>query len=340
MPPEKLGVTLPHEHLLVDFTCWWQPPLEASKMKLVDAPITIEILGMMRRDSSFSRENLKLFDVDAAIEELMLFKRAGGGSVQEASLPGVRRDPLALREVSNATGIHVMTATGWYLAASHPVTLKEKSLEDLSEAMVEELTDGIGDTRIKANICKAALSYPIDPNEEKAMRAAARAQARVGCAYTVHPSLFDYEGRKIVKNIPDILDTVQEEEANLEKLYMSHCDLTCEDLEYHKKIMDTYGVVLGYDTFGSESYWDNVIPGDAMLDKIRTNAIVKLCESGYEKQLLMSHDVATKMRHVKYGGFGYAHILKNIVPALRFRGVTEKQIRTITVDTPKRLLTR
>jgi len=121
---------------------------------------------------------------------------------------------------------------------------------------------------------------------------------------------------------------------------MSHMDITCDDLEYHKKVMDTYGIVLAYDTFGeSEMYWDGFFPGaGGMADRTRTNAIVELCEAGYEKQLIMSQDVCMKIQRVKYGGYGYAHILKHIIPELRFRGVTEKQIRTMTLDNPKKLL--
>jgi predicted metal-dependent phosphotriesterase family hydrolase len=41
---------------------------------------------------------------------------------------------------------------------------------------------------------------------------------------------------------------------------------------------------------------------------------------------------------VKYGGWGYAHILKNIIPWLVNEGATDKQIRAMTVENPKRLL--
>lgn len=339
--PDKLGVTLPHEHLLTELTVWWVKPTERSKLELVDAPITLDILHMLRRDVSFSRENLKLCDLNVAIDELILYKRAGGCSLVDVTLPGIGRDPLALRKISSATGVNVLTGTGWYIAASHPAIVKDKSLEELSDIMVRELTEGIGDTGIKAGLIgECGLSYPIDPNEEKVIRAAARAQAETRCAYTIHPPSYnDLEPKKIVKNATDILDIIQEEGANLEKFYMSHMDATCEDLDYHKKVMDTYGIVLGYDTFGQENYDDSSYPGAYDVpDKTRTNAIVELCNAGYEKQLVMSQDVAIKIHRVKYGGYGYAHILKHIIPVLRFQGVTEKQIRTMTVDNPKRLL--
>ena len=187
----------------------------------------------------------------------------------DMTIPGIGRDPMALREISYATGVNILTCTGWYVAASHPAIVKKKSLEDLSDIMVKELTEGIGDTGIKAGLIgECALSYPIDPNEKKVIRAAAQAQAKVGCALTIHPSLFDLEQKKVVKNAADIIDIIQKEGANLEKFYMSHMDITCDDLEYHKKVMDTYGIVLAYDTFGqSEMYFDGLYPGAGSIDR-------------------------------------------------------------------------
>jgi len=338
--PCELGVTLPHEHLLIDLTMCWVEPKERSKLSLVDAPITLDILHTLHRDASISRENLKLCDPNEAIDELMLYKRAGGCSLVDMTLPGIGRDPLTLRKISNATGVNVLTSTGWYVAASHPAIVKEKSLEELSGIMVKELTEEIEDTGIKAGLIgECGLSYPIDPDEEKVIRAAARAQAETGCAYTIHPPKYDLEQKKLVKNATDILDIIQEEGANLQKFYMSHMDATCDDLEYHKKVIDMYGIVLAYDQIGYEYYEDSFYPGAwGWSDKTRTNAIAELCNTGYEKQLIMSQDVGSKMQRVKYGGCGYAHILEHIIPALKFQGVTEKQIRTMTVDNPKRLL--
>ena len=40
----------------------------------------------------------------------------------------------------------------------------------------------------------------------------------------------------------------------------------------------------------------------------------------------------------KYGGPGYSHILENVVPLMREKGMPEEHIRTILVENPKRLL--
>ena len=56
-------------------------------------------------------------------------------------------------------------------------------------------------------------------------------------------------------------------------------------------------------------------------------------------QVVISHDLAFKMRLTKYGGSSYGYILKNIVPYMLKRGFTEQDITTMLVETPKRLLT-
>ena len=57
IPAEKLGITLPHEHLLIDLLVWWQKPTESSKLQMVDAPITLENLHILRRNWMIFKEN-------------------------------------------------------------------------------------------------------------------------------------------------------------------------------------------------------------------------------------------------------------------------------------------
>ncbi len=53
----------------------------------------------------------------------------------------------------------------------------------------------------------------------------------------------------------------------------------------------------------------------------------------------MSHDICAKTRRVRYGGWGYAHILNYMVPMMRQRGITQEQIDAIIIGNPRRLLT-
>ena len=59
---------------------------------------------------------------------------------------------------------------------------------------------------------------------------------------------------------------------------------------------------------------------------------------GYAKQIVLSNEVVSKFRLQKYGGFGYSHLLDNILPDLKFFGVSDADIRTMLVENPRRLL--
>ena len=54
---------------------------------------------------------------------------------------------------------------------------------------------------------------------------------------------------------------------------------------------------------------------------------------------MISHDICYLTRLTRFGGHGYGHIFRNVVPMMRRRGFTEKEIDTILVETPRRLLT-
>ena len=64
--------------------------------------------------------------------------------------------------------------------------------------------------------------------------------------------------------------------------------------------------------------------------------ILALIERGHRDQVLMSHDIAYKSSLTKYGGYGYHHLLVNVVPRLRRKGVDDAGLRRLLVDNPRR----
>ena len=67
--------------------------------------------------------------------------------------------------------------------------------------------------------------------------------------------------------------------------------------------------------------------------------ITWLIEQGHGPQVLLSHDVCFKIRLSRYGGPGYAHILRRIVPRLQARGLGDPEIRMLVATNPARALT-
>jgi phosphotriesterase-related protein len=64
--------------------------------------------------------------------------------------------------------------------------------------------------------------------------------------------------------------------------------------------------------------------------------VLALIEAGHRDRILMSHDIAYKTSLVKYVGYGYHHLLVNVVPRLRAKGVDDTGLRRLLVENPAR----
>jgi len=333
---DQLGVTLPHEHLMSDATCVCIKPETEELEKVAEAPVTMDMLGEIKRDLYLNRDNLIFNEVEENASDLKRFKAAGGGSLVEVTPIGIARDVKIYQKISLESKVHVICGTGWYIQRAHPVYVSKVSVEELTNIMLKELTEGIDNTGIKAGVIgEIGCSHPMHPDEMKALIAAAKAQGKTGVALTIHPSTTE---------IDKYLNIV-EKDGIIEKLYMSHMDTQTvdTDLKYQKLIMDRGACIL-LDRFGLEGCYDDYshYPGalDTCNDIQRTNALVELCKQGYDRYIMLSQDTCQKVQMKKYGGYGYAHILKHIIPILKYRGITDSQIRNMLVENPKRVLAR
>ena len=342
--PDELGIVSLHEHVYSG----GGPALHAdredhSDFPYWDLPITIDILGALRRGAP-NRENMSLNDEGIAAEELGHFAAHGGRTVVDNTGVGLNRDPVALRRIAEATGLNIVTTTGFYKHGMHPGWVKRMTADQVADLMVEELEEGIGDTGIRAgSIGECACSedpLPYHPEEEKILRAACRAQTRTGVGFTIHPSIFDARGGGIATVGEAYLDLIEQEGADLDSFYLSHCDLSLDHLDYHRRLLDR-GATVSYDTFGYEGINSPAFLGGCRMpsDIERVNSIAILCHEGYDRQIVMAQDVGMRMLWKRYGGSGYSLVLEWAVPLLRKLGVTEQQIHNMLVENPRRILT-
>lgn len=349
--PTELGVTLSHEHVLIDlsFICDVMAPQEASLRGLMRKPVTMEMMTLLRRGvRKFNYDDALLSDTDTAAKEVMQFIDFGGKSIIDHSLPGIGRDPVGLKRVSKESGANIICSTGWYVVASHPPYVRTKNSDELAEIMVRELEEGIGDTSIRAGVigeCACSFPIPFHEEEKKVFTAACRAQKETGVGFSCHPAYADAKKKTYTGDAPfTYIKVIESEGADLEKFFLSHSDIIChpgfmrKPADHAAKLLDK-GINLNFDTFGQDHFDDFVFMGARHpSDSERMMVLVELCRRGYEKQIMLSQDVCWKHMLKKYGGAGYSHILEHIVPTLRYHGVKEKQIRAMTVDNPKRIL--
>ena len=165
--------------------------------------------------------------------------------------------------------------------------------------------------------------------EVKALRAAAIAQRELGAPLYIHPPIFEKQGLRI-------LDIVADEGADLSRVVLCHCDPTLDAPDYHDAIAQR-GAFIEYDQFGLEFVATEgfFLPRD--IERIR--AIREQIERGHLAQIIVSQDCCFKTCLVKYGGWGYAHILRDLVPFMKRAGITDSRLQTILTENPRRLLT-
>jgi len=329
--PSQLGITMTHEHLFIDLTCYMKMPDEASERYYWDKPLTIDMLGSIGKRWMWNTDINLLLDERIAIEEVLKYKYAGGQAVVDTTSIGIARDPLGLARISRATGLNVIMGASHYVPVSYPADMDRRTEDQITDYIVRDVTVGVGDTGVKAGVIgEVGNFWPTSATEKKVLRASARAQVATGAPILIHPGFHP-------DSLPSILKDLYGAGADLAHLVMGHLD-GFRDMDDIKRVADT-GCFLEYDVFGSEdTVWGAVahqeiwVPSDVQ----RMENLEKIIEMGYLDRILIAQDVCFKTGWRRYGGKGFAHILENIVPRMRKRGWTEEQIHTVLVDNPAR----
>ncbi len=329
--PSELGPTTTHEHLHIDFSFMLRPAQDTPSRELTDAPVAMENLGWIRRNYYSNRSNLSLMELDTTIEEVRMFRKAGGGAIVDATTIGIGRNPEALARISVESGVHIIMGAGYYVGAVHPADMERRSVEDVADEMVRDIKKGVGDTGIKAGIIgEIGCTWPLISTERKCLAASAIAQRETGVAILIHP------GRH--PDAPaEILDLLAKDGADVSRLIMGHLDRTVFEFEAVLSIAKS-GCFLEWDLFGNEGSHYPLAEIDMPSDAQRLNLMRQIADAGYSDKVVIGQDICTKHRLAKYGGHGYGHILENIVPKMRRRGFSEDEIQAITVRNPARVL--
>lgn len=185
--PAQLGVTLSHDHVLMD--AW-------------------EMLHTY---------SVILDDEAVAAEELLRFKEAGGSAICDPTPVDLGRDPEALRRISQATGMHVVMGSGWYRQATYPSYIDREGPTQLAERLVGELTCGVGSTGIRPGFIGeiGTERHFVAPAVERVFRAAGRAHVATGCPVLTHTT---HSGELAIEQ----LDLLEEEGVDPARVIISH----------------------------------------------------------------------------------------------------------------------
>lgn len=329
LPLEELGVTLMHEHIRLDASSWWHCPSCAERMRLAERKIAMDMLGELRMDPFLNRDNCALDDTDLAVAELGQFKALGGATVVDPTNVGIGRDPLELLRVSERTGLNIVMGAGFYLEASHPSRVAGMSHVAIADEIEREAVAGVGDTGIRIGIIgEIGVSADFTPAEEKSLRGAALAAARVRLPLSVHLPGWERHAHRV-------LDVAEGEGLSPSSVVLCHMNPSFDDRTYQRELADR-GAFLEYDMIGMDFFYADQA-AQCPYDEDNARALEGLIDDGYVEQLLLSQDVFLKMMLTHYGGFGYAYVLRHFVPRLYRHGVTEEQVKTLLEANPGRV---
>jgi phosphotriesterase-related protein len=328
--PDTLGRTLTHEHLIWDASMWGhRMPQELGERHQYQQRVQMSNRGHVVYHNFHYPDNLIQMDTAVAIEEASKFRLAGGSTICDVSNIGIGRDPNALYEISVATGLHIVMGAGRYVESSWEESDAAKDADQLRREIVEEFLVGIGTRKVKPGVLgEIGVSSLQSAVEMKNLVASGKAQKELGCPLLIHTPIWEKNGTRI-------LDVLREAGADPRKTALSHLDPTMEDYEY-ADFLAKRGAYIVFDQFGMElmTHEGVFLPSDGM--RIRT--IAEQIRRGNLERILLSHDVAFKICLTRWGGFGYAHILQNIVPRLIQEGISKDEIEVILVENPKRFL--
>jgi phosphotriesterase-related protein len=303
----QLGVTLMHEHIFVLSTEFNQNYPE-----------------------SWGDEEHRVQD---AVDQLGKLKSRGVDTIVDATVLGLGRYIPRIQRIAAQTDLNILVTTGLYVFNDLPMYLQFRTpgsrfcdSDILADMFLKDIREGIADTGVKAAILKCATDYQgMTRGVERVVRAVAKVHRETGVPITTHSDAKTQNGLAQQR-------IFEEEGVDLARVLIGHCGDTT-DLKYLETLIEK-GSCLGMDRFGIEA---------RLPFKKRVEVVASLCRQGFATKMVLSQDAACyndwfneKELAARAPKWSYFHILNDVVPALKERGVTDGQIHAMLVENPRR----
>jgi phosphotriesterase-related protein len=214
IPSEELGITLPHEHLIVQ--------------------------GWDYQERNY---------FNSAFMELVKYRQSGGKTLVDLPGMGSQRDPRFVHRLAAQAGLNVVMGVGFFQEAWLPEEVHHLTIDDMAEIIARDICEGVGDTGIHAGIIgEIGVSRRITDTEKRTLAAAARAQRRTGAAIHIHLEI----GRP-ASEYHAVLDILENEGADLTRVALDHFVPRPDALELCQELAGR-GCFLEFDLFGQERW--------------------------------------------------------------------------------------
>lgn len=299
-----LGMTLTHEHLFADLRPYAEQgatpiPLDADDVVQVVLPYLREI------------------------------RRLGCRSLVDCTATTLGRNPALLKQLSQASGLHILTVTGAYVAAGGrfvPSYVMDESDEELAARWIGEWRHGIGDTRVRPGLIKLGIEGdPLSATERKVLLAGARAHLETGLVIAAHTGPWaEVEPGRNARCAFAQLDLLQGAGVDPSAWIWVHAQNEVQG-DQHVRAAGR-GAWVSFDGFrpGQETGYV------AMLGRLR--------DEGFLERVLVSQDAGWYNAGQPRGGEikPFDPIFTSLIPAMRAQGFDEGQIQTLFVHNPAR----
>lgn len=273
---EGAGRILEHEHILVGFI----------------------------EDGKLTREDYDEEEVVAAIAPLLLeVKAAGGGTLVDCSPEYLGRDPYLLRRLSELTGVHLVTNTGFYKKPYLPAFVYEVGERELAQLWTREALYGIGDSGVYPGFIKIALNdgAVIDETQLKILRAAMRTSLETGLPIQCHTI-----GPEVAMHAYEIMN---DSHFDMSRFIWVHAQ-TFQDDDIYRRLADAGGWI-SIDSISMEKYREHAA------------LLARLQEIGIAERILLSQDTGWYNVGQPNGGTirPYHPLLSEFIPAAAADGL-------------------
>lgn len=317
-----------HEHLQCDATVWYRNQLPEDQ-RFQSVEVGPETIADVRWHAFSFRDNLHLDDAEAAVEGLQRFAAAGGRTVVDTTTIGLSPRPDVVASIARRSKVNVVHGAGFYVHPSHPADVCSATVDELDERLDREVTVGVVGSGVLPGILgEIGMSAPPEPCERKVLRAAARVAARWGMSVVIH---VNGGGRFGTEHVEDCVG----EGLPADRVICGHMDERL-DAAYHREIVKM-GATVAFDTFGSELKFSGLF--DHPSDTERMQYLAELLDGGWERQIVLAHDVFVKAHLHGFGGNGYEHLLARVLPTLQARyGISPAVLDQLMVHNPRRHL--
>lgn len=308
IPGDRMGFTAPHEHVLASSTSFLR--------------LWPEYLGGRSRIATI------------AVERMKSAKAAGIDTIVDCTTADLGRDVRLLQEVSRRSGVHIVAATGHWLTPTP--SFEARTADELADFFTLEIERGIEDTGIKPGVIKAACEGDaMTQFQENVFKAAARASKRTGVPVTTHSDARHRGGEQQAA-------IFEQEGLEPQRVCIGHSDESA-DFDYLLGLARR-GYTLGFDHLfyglASMGAGANSIP----TWQDRAAMIKKLIDAGLNARIFLANDWMFALTISPTGTLdvlternpaGNLFNIRNTIPHLRQIGVTNEQIRMITVVNPQ-----